>query len=216
MCNTYNLRGNAKQLGLMFNVEPPPEVDFPPYESIHPDYVAPVIRKSAATSKLEIVMMRWGFPPLPGKRELMTNARALSMSLWRPWLGIENRCLVPATSFAEWTPEPNPQTGKKETVWFGLNSNRSPYMFAGIWREWKGTRGTKKAPIEGNHLLFAFLTTEPNSVVKPIHHKSMPVMLRDPEEWHAWLTLPIDEASKMQKPLPDDAIQIVARGTRGD
>ena len=174
-----------------------------------------MVRRAPAGNN-EIVMMRWGFPPIPGEREKLTNVRRLNMPLWRPWLGIENRCLVPATSFAEWSPQPNPQTGKKETVWFGLNSNRSPYMFAGIWREWSGTRGTKKAPIEGDHLLFAFLTTEPNSIVKPIHSKSMPVMLRDPEEWRAWLTLPIDEASKMQKSLPDDAIQIVARGTRGD
>lgn len=215
MCNTYNLRGNMKQLALFSNSEPPPDVEIN-YESIHPDYVAPVIRRSPETSKLEITMMRWGFPPLPGRREFMTNARSLSMSLWRPWLGVENRCLVPATSFAEWTPEPNPATGKKETVWFGLNSNRSPYMFAGLWREWNGTRGTKKAPIEGDHLLFAFLTTEPNSVVKPIHSKSMPVILRNIEEWNAWLTLPIEEASEMQKPLPDDAIEIVARGTKGD
>ena len=67
-----------------------------------------------------------------------------------------------------------------------------------------------------DHLLFAFLTTEPNDIVRPLHDKSMPVILRDPEEWRAWLTLPIEEASKMQKPLPDDAIQIVAQGSKGD
>jgi putative SOS response-associated peptidase YedK len=215
MCNTYNLRGNMKQLALFANSEPPPGVEIN-YESIHPDYVAPVIRRSAASTKLEIVMMRWGFPPLPGRREVMTNARSLSMSLWRPWLGVQHRCLIPATSFAEWTPEPNPETGKKETVWFGLNSNRSPFMFAGIWREWTGTRGTKKAPVEGMHLLFTFLTTEPNSVVKPIHSKSMPVILRSIEEWNAWLTVPSEQAKEMQKPLPDDAIHIVARATKGD
>ena len=140
MCNTYNLRGNMKQLPLFSNSEMPPEVDFA-YESVHPDYVAPVIRRTPA-GKNEIFMMRWGLPPIPGEREKLTNVRRLNMPLWRPWLGIENRCLVPATSFAEWTPEPNPQTGKKETVWFGLNINRSLYMFAGIWREWTGVRDT--------------------------------------------------------------------------
>lgn len=178
------------------------------------DYVSPVIRRTPA-GKNEIVMMRWGFPPPPGERPV-TNARNIFAPYWRPYLGLENRCLLPATSFAEWSPEPNPETGKKETVWFALNSNRSPFMFAGLWCEWTGARGTKKNPVEGTHLLYAFLTTAPNSIVKPIHHKSMLVMLRDPEEWHAWLTLPIEEASKMQRPLPDETIQIVARGTRGD
>lgn len=213
MCNTYNIRGNMQQLALFSNAAPPPDVDIN-YTSIHPDYVAPVIRRSPVTSKLEITMMRWGFPPLPHDPRLRTNVRTLRM--WKKWLGVENRCLVPATSFAEWTPQPNPQTGNKEPVWFALNSNRSPWMFAGIWCEWTGARGTKKAPIEGTHLLYAFLTTEPNGVVEPIHDKSMPVMLRTPEEWHDWLTLPIEEASKMQKPLPDEAIQIVAQGPRHD
>jgi hypothetical protein len=33
---------------------------------------------------------------------------------------------------------------------------------------------------------------------------------------NAWLTLPADKATDMQKPLPDEAIQIVARATKGD
>lgn len=204
-----------QQLALFSGAEAPPDVDIN-YESIHPDYVAPVIRRSPATSKLEIVMMRWGLEPPPGERDKVTNARNLKAGFWKDYLGVESRCLVPATSFAEWSPQPNPATGKKETVWFGLNSNRSPFMFPGFWRSWTGMRGTKKAPVEGDHLLFTFLTTQPNSIVKPIHYKSMPVILRDPEEWHAWLTLPFDQAKAMQAPLPDDAIQIVARGSRGD
>lgn len=194
--------------------DPDPDLDFA-YESIHPDYVAPVFRRPPGGRRPEMVMMRWGFPPPPGERPV-TNARNLTASYWRPYLGVENRCLVPATSFAEWSPQPNPDTGKKETVWFALNNNRSPFMFAGLWCSWTGTRGTKKAPVEGDHLLYAFLTTAPNSVVKPIHSKSMPVMLRTPEEWNAWLTLPFEDAKKMQRPLPDDAIKIVARGPRGD
>ena len=50
MCNTYNLRGNMKQLALFSNSEPPPDVEIA-YESIHPDYVAPVIRRSAASTR---------------------------------------------------------------------------------------------------------------------------------------------------------------------
>lgn len=215
MCNTYNIRGNMQQLALFSGAQAPPDVEIN-YTSIHPDYVAPVIRRSPATSKLEIVMMRWGFEPPPGEREKVTNARNLGAPFWQEYKGVESRCLVPATSFAEWSPQPNPETGKKETVWFALNGNRTPFMFAGFWRSWTGTRGTKKAPVEGDHLLYTFLTTKPNETVRPIHHKSMPVILKEPEEWHDWLTLPWDQAKAMQRPLPDEAIQIVARGSRGD
>jgi hypothetical protein len=34
------------------------------------------------------------------------------------WLKPENRCLVPANSLAEYGPEPNPETKKKDVVWF--------------------------------------------------------------------------------------------------
>jgi putative SOS response-associated peptidase YedK len=51
---------------------------------------------------------------------------------WRGWLKPENRCLVPFNSFAEYAPEPNPKTKKKDVVWFALNEDRSLTAFAGI------------------------------------------------------------------------------------
>jgi hypothetical protein len=50
---------------------------------------------------------------------------------WRMWLRPENRCLVPANSFAEYAPEPNPETKKKDIVWFALNEDRPLFAFAG-------------------------------------------------------------------------------------
>jgi putative SOS response-associated peptidase YedK len=64
--------------------------------------------------------------------------------------------------------------------------------------------------------LFAFLTTEPNAIVKPIHDKAMPVILTAPEEIEAWLTAPAADALKLQRPLPDDALEIVAPGEKTD
>jgi putative SOS response-associated peptidase YedK len=45
----------------------------------------------------------------------------MSSPHWRMWLKPENRCLVPFNSFAEYGPEPNPDTKKKDVVWFSLN-----------------------------------------------------------------------------------------------
>jgi putative SOS response-associated peptidase YedK len=63
------------------------------------------------------------------------------------WLKPENRCLVPFNSFAEYAPEPNPETKKKDVVWFALNEDRPLCTFAGIWTEFKGERGTKSKPV---------------------------------------------------------------------
>jgi putative SOS response-associated peptidase YedK len=67
------------------------------------------------------------------------------------WLKPENRCLVPANSFAEYAPEPNPETKKKDVVWFALNGDRPLFAVAGIWTTFNGDRGTKSKPIPGPH-----------------------------------------------------------------
>ena len=69
------------------------------------------------------------------------NIRNTSSPHWRGWLKPENRCLVPFNSFAEYAPEPNPETKKKDVVWFALNDDRSLFAFAGIWTTFNGDRG---------------------------------------------------------------------------
>ncbi len=74
--------------------------------------------------------------------------------------------------------------------------------------------GTKAEPIEGEHLLYSFLTSEPNGVVRLIHPRAMPVILTTLEEYEIWLTAPADVELKLQRPLPDDMLQIVSEEHR--
>ena len=49
-----------------------------------------------------------------------------------------------------------------------------------------------------------------------IHPKAMPVIFTEPEQVDAWLTMPAAEALQLQRPLPDGALEIVARGEKED
>jgi putative SOS response-associated peptidase YedK len=218
MCTLYSQVKAQAEIRALINAIYDTAGNLQPQPAIFPDYVAPVVRETGKGR--ELTKMRWGFPsPEYAKASgPVVNARETDKRFWRDWLTpVEHRCLVPATSFSEWTDKPDPETDRKVVTWFALSKDRPLFFFAGVWREWTGTRGTKKEPVEGDHLLYSFLTTDANKTVKPIHKKAMPVILTTPAEWETWLHAPAEEALKLQKRvLPEKVLQMVAQGKRED
>lgn len=178
------------------------------------DRTAPIITAEAGGHILR--KARWGLPSPPqyhspsGIDRGVTNVRNTGSPHWRRWLGPEHRCLVPVTKFAE----PRPGGRGSGNAWFRLREDR-PMFFAGIWvPDWTSIRKLKDG--ETTDDLFAFLTCPPNAEVAAIHPKAMPVILTTPDEVETWMTAPADEVLKLQRPLPDGSLRVVARGVKED
>ena len=158
-------------------------------------------------------MARWGMrgPPQFGGAPI-TNIRNVGDPHWRGWLGKRNRCIVPATSFCEYA-DTKP---RKTPIWFALGEDRPLFAFAGLMTRWRGVRGPKSAPVEGEHELYGFLSTVANAVVAPIHPQAMPVILTTAAEVDLWLEGDTLDALKLQRPLPERALGTVAGGEKED
>jgi putative SOS response-associated peptidase YedK len=236
MCNLYSLTKGQAAIIAFTRALKDSTGNMPSLPGIFPDYKAPVVANKPGGIR-ELCMMRWGMPSsskaqmdaatkradklrTKGKevdfKELLrmepdsgtTNIRNTSSKHWKRWLGVENRCVVPFTSFSEFN------KAEGGDIWFALDASRPLAVFAGIWTNWTSVRKVKEG--ETTNDLFGFLTTDPNNVVAPIHLKAMPVILTEPDEIETWLTAPAEEALKLQRPLPDNTLKIVVRGGKND
>jgi putative SOS response-associated peptidase YedK len=111
---------------------------------------------------------------------------------------------VPFNSFSEFN---KPEGGD---IWFAL---RPLACFAGIWTNSTSVRKVKEG--ETTNDIFAFLTTEPSAEVSAIHPKAIPVILTTSDEVETCMAAPPDEPLRLQRPLPDGSLRIVARGVSG-
>ncbi|OOG62011.1 DUF159 family protein [Sinorhizobium sp. A49] len=235
MCNLYNLTTNQQAIRDFVSVTNDLLGNLEPSIDVYPDRFAPIVRNNEG--RRELAAVRWGMPSsskaqldaatkradklrAKGKEvdfdELLkmepdggtTNVRNTSSKHWKRWLGVENRCVVPVTRFAEPDPASKVEGGRTPNAWFASTADEPLMFFAGIWvKDWASVRKVKEGLITID--LFAFLTTEPNGIVAPIHQKAMPVLLTTRDEVQTWLTAPWSEAHALQRPLPDDKLEIV-------
>lgn len=216
MCNLYSMTASQQAIRDLVRAFDDRTGNMPPLPGIFPDYAAPIVR--AGPEGRVLAMARWGMPSpafaLQGKKTDpgVTNVRNTKSPHWRRWLGLESRCLVPFTSFSE--PEPLPD-GSRPPAWFALGPDRPLAFFAGVWVPgWTSVRKVREGEVTTD--LFAFLTTEPSADIAPYHPKAIPVILRSPEDIDTWMTAPWETARMLQRPMPDGALAVVARGQKSD
>ncbi len=189
MCGRYSLFTPQTDLEERFDVTF--GFDFEPRYNAAPSQRLPVITDA---DRGRVSRLEWGLVPRwaddTGERHI--NARS-ETAAEKPAFAdaYENRrCLVPADGFYEWTK----QADGKRPYRVCLENDR-PFAMAGLWERFTpktkqtglgefadGGSGTSESrSIE----TFTILTTEPNEVVEPLHHR-MAVVL-DPGEETAWL-----------------------------
>ena len=195
MCNLYSMTATVDELRRIFGPFEGDTSNLPPYDEIYPGHQSPVLRRKDGGG-LKLEMMKWGFPgPAAAGSRPVTNIRNLASPFWRNALNRpERRCIVPATSFCEWTGE----VGRKTKVWFGMHEEEPPlFAFAGLWRP--GEEGP----------FMAFLTCDANATVGAVHPKAMPVMLR-PGDVGRWLDSDRADACALAQPFADTAMRRVS------
>jgi putative SOS response-associated peptidase YedK len=141
--------------------------------NIAPGTNIPAVRRrprAEEREKSELVPLRWGLVPAWSKDDApgagLVNARAESLEAkpsFREALR-SRRCLIPASGFYEWK-----VAGRARLPWLFQLPDDEPFFLAGLWESWRAPGGD---PWE----TCAVITTEPNQLMQPIHHR-MPAIL---------------------------------------
>ena len=133
MCTTYSITKGPQAIRDFARAMRDTTGNLPPIPGVFPDYSAPIVR-NVVDGERELTMARWGMPSpvfaVKGRNSNsgVTNVRNVASPHWRRWLGVESRCVVPFTSFAENELQPD---GSRPPVWFALDDNRPLAFFAG-------------------------------------------------------------------------------------
>jgi putative SOS response-associated peptidase YedK len=192
MCCRYlllqeHLRAVLEKMG----IETP--ADFRTRYNLPPGGAVPAVRVAPGRGRREAVSLHWGFVPAWAKERAdfgtkLINARAESLAekpAFRDAFRLR-RCALPASGFYEWE-----SGGYAPKPWLFRWRDEQPFFLAGLWESWRASDGDVLESC-------AVITTEPNELMRPIHHR-MPAMLT-PEQCDRWLD-PAEQAPARLAPL---------------
>ena len=186
MCGRFELITNFKKLPKILKRDYPKELDsrYEAQSLIRPTDPVLVIKNEGI---IKTTFMTWGFispwakDPFDKKRPRPFNARSETIEEKKLFSGSwrHKRCLLPASGFFE----------KKYRI---RKENYETFWLGGIWSKWSSPNG---AELES----CCILTTEPNEIVKPLHHR-MPVVVPNgcEEQW----TEQVKDADELKGLLP--------------
>ncbi|WP_122089541.1 SOS response-associated peptidase [Halalkalicoccus subterraneus] len=198
MCGRYALFTPPDELAERFSV---PEPEFEPTYNAAPSQRLPIV----PDDREEIRLARWGLTPewADEERDLI-NARAETMAE-KPSFEDADRCLVPANGFYEWVEE-----GGGKRPYYVSRTDDEPFAMAGLRTHWTppteqtGLDAFAEGGVDGSAEpesieTFAVVTTEPEGVVKDLHHRMAVILEREHErEWLSGAPFSLAAADDLQ------------------
>jgi putative SOS response-associated peptidase YedK len=147
--------------------------------NIAPGTKIPVVRRKMKAISGELAVLRWGLVPAWAKEDNpgtgLVNARAEGLAVKPSFRDAfrARRCLIPASGFYEWK-----VAGRKRQPWLFQLRDEQPFFLAGLWEAWTAPNGVALETC-------AVITTEPNELMHPIHHRMPAIIPVDAAE--SWL-----------------------------
>ena len=186
MCGRFELKTNFDTLPRVLKKTYPRGLDtkYQPQNLIRPSDPILVIKNEG---RIKTTFMSWGFispwakDPFDKEKPRPFNARSETVEEKKLFSGswIHKRCLIPASGFFE----------KKYRI---RKKNYETFWLGGIWTKWSSIDGSELESC-------CVLTTRPNELIKPLHHR-MPVVV--PEGYEEEWTEQVKDADELKGLLP--------------
>ncbi|PKP51920.1 MAG: DUF159 family protein [Bacteroidetes bacterium HGW-Bacteroidetes-1] len=207
MCGRFQLSVKGKEISERFQIEVHDDLHRPDLSgaisaqgyNCAPMQWLPVITNDKPET---LQYLRWGLVPQWAKNSSlaskMINSRAETIDQKHSFKNAfsKRRCLIPANGFYEW------KSGIVKQPYRFFVRGETLFAMAGIWEQWNQPDGVLLQT-------FSIITTEANSLMKPIHNR-MPLIL-SPEHEQTWLReQETDYLIPLLKPFPSDRMDYYA------